>query len=107
MKKTTVPDQLMELLDVPIMVAAANLRKGRNQSKMCKYTIPIGSTDITMIVRRPPLSDCLNKSLVFEITIWVKRFVHGVHRRLMRITDVYQIERVFPTMPLLLGLPRC
>ena len=91
-------DQLIERLglDPRIIEAARTLVDGRHENKMCKYTLHTGSTDITMIVRRPPLSNGKKKSLIFQVTIWIKRFIYGVGRRLKRITEAYKRERAIP-----------
>jgi hypothetical protein len=92
MKKNIISG-LLDLLNEPIRLATQTLLDRRNETKLCKYTTHVGSTDITMIVRKPPLSGGDKKSVVFEIIIWVKRFVHSAHHKLKRITEVYKLER--------------
>jgi len=91
-------DQLIKMLGLEhhIIQAARTLVDGQHEDKMCRCTLHTGSTDIVMIVRRPPLSSGKKKSLIFEVVIWIKRFVYGAHRRLKRITEAYKREHAIP-----------
>ncbi len=95
--------QLVEtgVLDEPIKKAARKLLDKGNNNKMCRCTVHTGSTDITMIIRRPFWSGFGVKSCVFEITMWISHFIREAGGRLKRITEIHKYERSISIGPII------